>query len=257
METNPTGREIQPLDSVSSVLEWKEPSGDSPHLAHQPRSPYYLPGHLWAKTDKSWEALVSIPLEKDRRSRPKTLVCHDMMGGYLQDRFIDGCDQDGYHFRHWSNIDIFVYFSHHFLTIPPPGWVSAARTHGVAVLGTIITEWDEGCQLEHKAQTSISTFRQREAGGDLEGPCQVRSVRDRLRQAGQTLQLPRLVGQHREQGGAQPGGQPPGPPPQADGGCEGGGSGGNGPVVRLRHTRGEDIILSPSSGLTVERCSTL
>ena len=98
-------------------------------------------------------------------------------------------------------------------------------------------------KLEHLAGSSHSTFRQREARGDLEGPCQVRAVRDRLRQAGQTLQLPRLVAQHREQGGAQPGAQPPGPRPQADGRCEGAGSGGNGPVVRLRHTRGQNIIL--------------
>ena len=28
---------------------------------------------------------------------------------------------DSYYFRHWANIDTFVYFSHHLLTIPPPG----------------------------------------------------------------------------------------------------------------------------------------
>lgn len=30
------------------------------------------------------------------------------------------------------------------VTIPPPGWINAAHTHGVAVLGTLITEWDAG-----------------------------------------------------------------------------------------------------------------
>ena len=53
-------------------------------------------------------------------------------------------------------IDIFVYFSHHFVTIPPPCWSNAAHTHGVPVLGTLITESEVGvkrCEkfLEKKA----------------------------------------------------------------------------------------------------------
>ena len=54
--------------------------------------------------------------------------------------------QDGYSFAHWNSIDIFVYFSHHLVTVPPVGWVAAARQHGVSILGTIITEWEEGKQ---------------------------------------------------------------------------------------------------------------
>lgn len=50
-------------------------------------------------------------------------------------------------FRHWSVIDTFVYFSHHFVTIPPRGWTTAAHKHGVKVLGTVITEWDKGKEL--------------------------------------------------------------------------------------------------------------
>ncbi|XP_060824230.1 cytosolic endo-beta-N-acetylglucosaminidase-like [Bombus pascuorum] len=61
-------------------------------------------------------------LEKlDREVHPKTLLCHDMKGGYLED-------------------------SHHFITVPPFGWINAAHNHGVKVLGTVITEregiWD-------------------------------------------------------------------------------------------------------------------
>ncbi|XP_023324291.1 cytosolic endo-beta-N-acetylglucosaminidase isoform X2 [Eurytemora carolleeae] len=70
-----------------------------------------------------------------------------MMGGYIEDRFIQPVNKDSYSFLHWSGVDIFVYFSHNFITIPPPGWIRAAQLHGVAVLGTIITEWDEGKQI--------------------------------------------------------------------------------------------------------------
>ncbi|XP_021032684.1 cytosolic endo-beta-N-acetylglucosaminidase isoform X2 [Mus caroli] len=80
--------------------------------------------------------------------RPRTLLCHDMMGGYLEDRFIQGSEvQNPYSFYHWQYIDIFVYFSHHTVTIPPVCWTNAAHRHGVCVLGTFITEWQEGGRL--------------------------------------------------------------------------------------------------------------
>ncbi|XP_058140814.1 cytosolic endo-beta-N-acetylglucosaminidase isoform X2 [Dasypus novemcinctus] len=80
--------------------------------------------------------------------RPRTLLCHDMMGGYLDDRFIQGsAAQSPYSFYHWQYIDIFVYFSHHTVTIPPVGWTNAAHRHGVSMLGTFITEWNEGGKL--------------------------------------------------------------------------------------------------------------
>lgn len=139
-----SGKEIKPLKTLEEVLTWKpsEPAFSYPQSLK--RSKYYLPGGDWTE-DGDWNSLVKTALT----SKPgvKTLVCHDMMGGYLQDRFLDGVQEDGYHFRHWANIDIFVYFSHHFLTIPPPGWIAAARVHGVQVLGTIITEWDEGQKM--------------------------------------------------------------------------------------------------------------
>ncbi|XP_021931966.1 cytosolic endo-beta-N-acetylglucosaminidase isoform X2 [Zootermopsis nevadensis] len=49
-----------------------------------------------------------------------------------------------YRFFHWAGIDTFVYFSHQLVTIPPPVWINSAHLHGTKVLGTLITEWDDG-----------------------------------------------------------------------------------------------------------------
>ncbi|KAL0359139.1 UNVERIFIED_CONTAM: Cytosolic endo-beta-N-acetylglucosaminidase 1 [Sesamum angustifolium] len=77
--------------------------------------------------------------------RPRVLVCHDMAGGYTDDGFVQGgTNADAYAIWHWYLIDVFVYFSHNLVTLPPPCWTNTAHTHGVKVLGTLIMEWDGG-----------------------------------------------------------------------------------------------------------------
>ena len=81
-----------------------------------------------------------VKIEVINEKVPKTLVCHDMKGGYLEDRFTNGANNllsEPYVFTHWSKIDIFVYFSHHFITIPPIGWIEAAHKNGVQILGIV------------------------------------------------------------------------------------------------------------------------
>lgn len=77
----------------------------------------------------------SVPLKVNVLSkRPQLLVCHDYKGGYQEDKFVQGKEgMDGYILWHWHLIDVFVYFSHSLVTIPPPGWINAAHKHGVPV----------------------------------------------------------------------------------------------------------------------------
>jgi len=82
------------------------------------------------------------------KDKPKTLVCHDMRGGYVEDRFPQGFQSSNcYRFTNWNYIDSFCYFTHNFISIPPPNWTNAAHTHGVKVFGTLITEWTEGAEI--------------------------------------------------------------------------------------------------------------
>ncbi|OMO50045.1 hypothetical protein CCACVL1_30680 [Corchorus capsularis] len=95
----------------------------------------------------------SVPLQPNSglAQRPRILVCHDMQGGYVDDKWVQGGDNPGaYAIWHWYLIDVFVYFSHNLVTLPPPCWTNTAHRHGVKVLGTFITEWDEGRAICNK-----------------------------------------------------------------------------------------------------------
>ncbi|XP_062840747.1 cytosolic endo-beta-N-acetylglucosaminidase [Trichomycterus rosablanca] len=103
----------------------------------------------WKRSDASPFNVATVPLQERQpslRDTPmRTLVSHDMMGGYLHDRFIQGTEvDDPYVFYHWEHIDIFNYFSHHMVTVPPAMWTNAAHKHAVLSLGTFITEWVGG-----------------------------------------------------------------------------------------------------------------
>ncbi|XP_075539968.1 cytosolic endo-beta-N-acetylglucosaminidase-like [Dermacentor variabilis] len=117
--------EILPIDTVQELLAFREPP------------------------------LFSVePIREVKRGEPhapRTMFCHDMMGGYLEDRFIHGCNKfNSYRFHHWQIIDSFVYYSHHLVTIPPRGWISAGHTHGVKVLGTLNAESNAGTRFFSK-----------------------------------------------------------------------------------------------------------
>lgn len=81
----------------------------------------------------------TVPLRRNSDglpNRPRVLVCHDMKGGYVDDKWIQGCENDaGYAIWHWYLMDIFVYFSHSLVTLPPPCWTNTAHRHGVKVTG--------------------------------------------------------------------------------------------------------------------------
>ncbi|XP_032994924.1 cytosolic endo-beta-N-acetylglucosaminidase isoform X1 [Lacerta agilis] len=115
------------LSGLEELLAWKPTSDDTFNVSTEPLAKHEPPLNS---------------------RRPRTLVCHDMKGGYLEDRFIQGAlVDDPFVFYHWRYIDIFVYFSHHNVTIPPVVWTNAAHRNGVLMLGTFITEWGDGAKM--------------------------------------------------------------------------------------------------------------
>ncbi|KAJ3046940.1 hypothetical protein HK097_000384, partial [Rhizophlyctis rosea] len=69
-----------------------------------------------------------------------------MAGGYAEDSLPLGSFSTSliYSAQYWQFVDIFIYFSHARVAIPPPVWTNAAHRNGVKVLGTFITEGTEG-----------------------------------------------------------------------------------------------------------------
>ena len=186
------GPSAQPLLTVQELLAWTPTSQPASELCRAavplPRQVTRSPGPACGRpparpparpcTHPPTPTPSPPPLQGRRRPPgPRLLACHDMAGGYAEDRWVQGGgDATYYHLRHWRCLDAFVYFSHRLgedsapahttttcwscspglrtddisllyvlsVTIPPPGWVNAAHTHGVPVLGTLITEWTEG-----------------------------------------------------------------------------------------------------------------
>eukprot|EP00850_Spirogloea_muscicola_P020113 SM000207S06188 [mRNA] locus=s207:137974:139855:- [translate_table: standard] len=93
--------------------------------------------------------------------RPRLLVCHDLRGGYTEDAEAQGgaLGSNAFCLWDWDLVDTFVYFSHELVTVPPPGWISAAHLHGTQVLGTFITEWEAGAELCGALLASPTTVR--------------------------------------------------------------------------------------------------
>ncbi|KAG5495200.1 hypothetical protein JKF63_02255 [Porcisia hertigi] len=119
----------------------------------------------------SAEAEITAPSAKSLA--PRLLVCHDMCGGYmLADRRVFLCKgiplsasasaevtgkgpgddlrlrlqtvEGAYTVSYWNRADCFVYFSHKRITVPPREWIDSGHSHGVPVLGTLLTEGDSG-----------------------------------------------------------------------------------------------------------------
>ena len=132
----------QPIDSLLGLLEWSQSSNDARRY----------------RIRKLNQNNHSTPAAINKGVR-KMIVCHDMRNNYLFDKYFQGSNNSNdFSFYHWNLIDTFIYFSHHFITVPPESWTNAAHENGVRMLGTFITEWKEGaeiCQAFLKDESTI------------------------------------------------------------------------------------------------------
>lgn len=107
-------REVAPLEDLDKVLHYKV--GPVPYRVKD----------------------LTTSVRRGRHGQPRTIICHDLDDRY-HDRFIFGSAQtDCCRFHYWHLVNVVIYYSRYLVTIPPPGWISAAHTHGTRVLGTVV-----------------------------------------------------------------------------------------------------------------------
>jgi hypothetical protein len=106
----------------------------------------------WADTPvKALDALLipSVKLSKRKKRDRKVMVIHDYKNGYQYGEddsplgYFPHPNGSHYMLRFPSLVDVFVYFSHNRVTVPPVSWVNSLHRLGVSVLGTLIFENDE------------------------------------------------------------------------------------------------------------------
>ena len=140
-------RRCRPVNTLDELLEWPTLDGASSER-HRPND------HRRVRRDAD---------------KPRLLVCHDFKGGYREGddsyfasaRHAAGAAmvQDAYFAQYLAITDIFVYFSHAFITIPPTEWIRCCRKHAVSIFGTLIIEHGAGQWFSSRVLASAASKR--------------------------------------------------------------------------------------------------
>ncbi|KAI8087826.1 endo-b-N-acetylglucosaminidase [Gilbertella persicaria] len=100
----------------------------------------------WKPSDNDRFHVASVPIQTRNLAmdtRPRLLLTHDMAGGYKKDAQVQGSHyKEIYYIQDWHLVDIFNYFSHKRVSIPPVNWINACHRNGVKCLGTFLVEGD-------------------------------------------------------------------------------------------------------------------
>lgn len=74
--------------------------------------------------------------------KANVLLVHDYAGNYHEYEATSnvGLDEERYTCEYLQYVDIFVYFSHKLVCVPPPTWINLLHRNGVKAFGTILIE---------------------------------------------------------------------------------------------------------------------
>lgn len=148
-----------PLNSIDELFKWRPMGASSKSVSTVPLSHSALRRFVRGGLDRLPLAANLPPVSASRGvsslkrlQPPRLLLCHDFGNAYHPWEAAcsgvsgDDCpsDSEAWRFNYWAYVDVFVYFSHHRVTIPPVGYIHAGHRHGSLVLGTLIFKDDEG-----------------------------------------------------------------------------------------------------------------
>lgn len=88
------------------------------------------------------------------KTESKVLVCHDFKNNYQEGEdenplgYFPHPSGQHYYIQFPSLVDVFVYFSHHRISVPPVSWINSLHRQGIPVLGTLIFEGTDYFKLD-------------------------------------------------------------------------------------------------------------
>ena len=134
------------FESVHQLASWRTTSASTLHISNTPLLPRPQPVPPATPSPTQTQEQSAVP----RIAR--LLVCHDFKGGYLPHEAAQGIEGSTtvYTCEYLQYVDIFVYFSHKLVAVPPVSWINLMHKNGVKILGTIIVEGDSGPLNLHK-----------------------------------------------------------------------------------------------------------
>jgi hypothetical protein len=98
------------------------------------------------------------PLGRDHAGLPqrrRIMHCHDFAGGYKQ-----SADEDYLAtFSSWEHFDLFVYFSHHRVVVPPYVWIQRCHQEHKIILGTFLFEGKPDSQKAEQLLETEASFQ--------------------------------------------------------------------------------------------------
>lgn len=111
------------LETFDELAHWSQQDADPLQRSNTP----LLPRH-------------ALPESMD--SSTNAMLIHDYAGGYTDYEACQGAvvAKEQYSCEYLHLVELFVYFSHRLVTIPPPTWINTCHRSGVKVLGTFIVE---------------------------------------------------------------------------------------------------------------------
>lgn len=162
-----------PLQSIDDLFKWRPTGFAAKCVSTVPLSDAAVKRYIRGGLDRLPTA-TNLPMSTAARGAagslkrlqpPRLLLCHDFKDGYpnweanASGAVGDDCPPDSelWRFNHWAYVDVFIYFSHYRVTIPPVGYIHAAHRHGALALGTVIFEWDAGSADLSKVLASFKT----------------------------------------------------------------------------------------------------
>ena len=113
------------FDNFEEALNWHSKAVDPLQRANTP---------LFARAKGYFNGLSE--------QQTKLLLCHDYKGGYHDYEGVrpEALEEELYSCAHLQYLDLFVYFSHKLVCVPPATWINLCHRNGVKVLGTFIVE---------------------------------------------------------------------------------------------------------------------